>query len=48
MTWTRFVASHGATYLYAEASNGTTVSIYANSNLTWENALPMFEMVTLK
>ena len=34
VTWTRFVATHGATYLYAEASNGTTVSIYANSNLT--------------
>ena len=48
VTWTRFTASHGATYLYAEASNGTTVSIYANSNLTWEDALPMFEMVTLK
>lgn len=48
VTWTRFVATHGATYLYAEASNGTTVSIYANSNLTWEDALPMFEMVTLK
>ena len=48
VTWTRFIASHGATYLYAEASNGTTVSIYANSNLTWEDALPMFEMVTLK
>ena len=48
VTWTRFVASHGATYLYAEASNGTTVSVYANSNLTWEDALPMFEMVTLK
>ena len=43
VTWTRFVATHGATYLYAEASNGTTVSIYANSNLTWEDALPMFE-----
>ena len=48
VTWTRFIASHGATYLYAEASNGTTVSIYASSNLTWEDALPMFEMVTLK
>ena len=48
VTWTRFIASHGATYLFAEASNGTTVSIYANSNLTWEDALPMFEMVTLK
>lgn len=43
VTWTRFTASHGATYLYAEASNGTTVSIYANSNLAWEDALPMFE-----
>ena len=39
VTWTRFVATHGATLpVMPKHPNGTTVSIYANSNLTWEDA----------
>ena len=46
-TWTRYTQT-GTYYMFTVAPCGTTVRMFIDSGITWEDAIPMMQNVTLK
>ena len=46
-TWTRYTQT-GTYYMFTVAPCGTTVRMFIDSGITWEDAMPMMQNVTLK
>ena len=47
VTWTRYTQT-GTYYMFTVAPCGTTVRMFIDSGITWEDAMPMMQNVTLK
>ena len=46
-TWTRYTQT-GTYYMFTVAPCGTTVRMFIDSGITWEDVIPMMQNVTLK